>query len=32
MESTFYRPGKVVVIGYKDGIEVCRDSIQTSRK
>ena len=25
-----YRPGKVVVIGYKDGIEVCRDSIQTS--
>ena len=24
-----YRPGKVVVIGYKDGIEVCRDSIQT---
>ena len=29
MEST-YRPGKVVVIGYKDGIEVCRDSIQTS--
>ena len=25
-----YRPGKVVAIGYKDGKEVCRDSIQTS--
>ena len=26
-----YRPGKVVVIGYKGGKEVCRDSIQTSK-
>jgi len=26
-----YRPGKVVAIGYKDGKEVCRDSIQTSK-
>lgn len=27
-----YRPGKVVVIGYKNGLEVCRDSIQTSKE
>ena len=25
-----YRPGTVVAIGYRDGVEVCRDSIRTS--
>lgn len=27
-----YRPGKIVAIGYRNGVEVCRDSIETSKK
>lgn len=27
-----YRPGKMIAIGYKDGKEVCRDTIQTSKR
>ena len=27
-----YRPGKVLAIGYKNGVEVCRDSLVTTKK